>query len=198
MRTDRVEAFSDGVFAVAITLLVLDLRVPSTSGSLMSALADEWPDFAAFAISFVVIGVVWVNHHTLFHQLASVDRTLLFCNLGLLMTVVLIPFATSLFAQYVVHSGSQASVAAALFNGVQLLMALAFYVCGAWVHAHPALFRGRPVLPTRAQRLRVNAGSILYTVCIPVSFASPIAVLIADGVVAVYYVLDWFTLRTAE
>ncbi|MBV8527974.1 MAG: DUF1211 domain-containing protein, partial [Candidatus Dormibacteraeota bacterium] len=60
MRTGRVEAFSDGVFAVAITLLVLDLRVPITSGSLVRALADEWPRFVAFLVSFLVIGIVWV------------------------------------------------------------------------------------------------------------------------------------------
>src|SRR5579864_8926978 len=159
MRTSRVEAFSDGVFAVAITLLVLDLRTPETTGSLIGALADEWPVFAAFAISFLVIGVVWVNHHTLFHQLDHVDRALLFLNLGLLMTVVLIPFTTSLFAQYVGHPGTQAQVAAALFNGAQLLMGLAFLACGRWLMAHPALYRVRPARASPLRQLGVNAGS---------------------------------------
>ena len=108
MQTGRVEAFSDGVFAVAITLLVLDLRVPLTNGSLGGALAAEWPAFVAFLISFFVIGIVWVNHHTLFVQLASVDRPLLFFNLLLLLSVVVIPFTTSLFAEYLTRPAAQA------------------------------------------------------------------------------------------
>ena len=198
MHTGRVEAFSDGVFAVAITLLVLDLRTPITRGSLITALADEWPAFIAFAISFMVIGIVWVNHHTLFHQVQHVDRPLLFLNLGLLMTVVLIPFATSVFAQYVTAAGERASVAAALFNGSQLLMGIAFQLCGSWVHAHPELKRPGSPVATPLQRLRTGAGVIFYVLCIPVAFVSPLAVLVIDGAVAVYYVLDQFTLATAE
>ncbi|MGH7686017.1 MAG: TMEM175 family protein [Candidatus Dormibacteria bacterium] len=198
MSTGRVEAFSDGVFAVAITLLVLDLRIPITRGSLITALADEWPVFVAFLLSFMVIGIVWVNHHTLFHQLQFVDRPLLFFNLALLMTVVLIPFATSLFAQYVSVPGEQASVAAALFNGSQLVMGMAFQLCGSWVHAHPELRRPGSPVATPLQRLRTAAGVFFYVLCIPVAFVSPLAVLVIDGAVAVYYVLDQFTLATAE
>src|SRR6201992_2175879 len=89
----RVEAFSDGVLAVAITLLVLDLHVDTGgSESLAHQLGDKWPSFAAYVVSFFVIGVIWVNHHALFSLIASVDRTLLFYNLLLLMFVTTIPF----------------------------------------------------------------------------------------------------------
>ncbi|MFJ9681778.1 TMEM175 family protein [Streptomyces sp. NPDC101194] len=74
--TGRVEAFSDGVFAIAITLLVLEIHVPSEHGpELTKALADQWPSYAAYVVSFLVIGVMWVDHHALFDHLARVDRT---------------------------------------------------------------------------------------------------------------------------
>jgi uncharacterized membrane protein len=198
MRTARLEAFSDGVFAVAITLLVLDLRAPVTQGSLIAALADEWPAFAAFAISFVVIGVVWVNHHAIFDRIRVVDRPLLFCNLGLLMAVVLIPFVTSLFAQYVSHPGTQADVAAALFNCVQLLMSFGFQACTLWIAAHPQLVQPPVQRATLAQQLRFAAGTFVYAACVPLAFVSPLLVLVLDALVAAYYVLDQLSARVLD
>ena len=195
MPTSRVEAFSDGVFAVAITLLVLDLRVPITSKPLITALADEWPAFAGFLISFIVIGVVWVNHHGVFHRVANVDRPLLFLNLFLLMAVVLIPFATALMAQYVAHGGAQAEVAAAMFNGAQVLMALGFQGCTFWLDGHPQLLAGHAQPTTVAQRLRFGSGLLVYLLCIPLSFVSPIAALGLDGVVAAFYITDQLSSR---
>lgn len=190
MRTSRVEAFSDGVIAVAITLLVLDLHIPSPSGSLITALADEWPSFGAFAISFLVIGIVWVNHHTLFHLLSHTDRVLLFLNLFLLMTIVLIPFVTALFANYVHTAGRQASVAAALYNASMLLMGIGFMSCVLWVSRHHNLLREQLAPLTRSELLRYSVGAIVYSACIPLSFVSPVAVLIIDAGVAVYYIFD--------
>jgi hypothetical protein len=86
MEKGRAEAFSDGVLAVAITLLVLDLHVDATGhGSLSHQLGQTWPSFAAYVVSFFVIGVIWVNHHALFALIDRVDRVLLFENLMLLM-----------------------------------------------------------------------------------------------------------------
>lgn len=197
MRTGRVEAFSDGVFAVAITLLVLDLRVPITNGSLVTALADEWPRFVAFLISFFVIGVVWVNHHTLFDSVRYVDRPLLFFNLMLLLSVVVIPFTTSLIAEYVAHPGSQATVAAVLFNGAQLFMGFGFTLCGQWVRFHPNLWREHMAAPTSAEQLRAAAGNFIYLVCFPIAFVSPVAVLALDGAATAFYIVDQFKIRTA-
>src|SRR5215831_8382274 len=98
----RLEAFSDGVFAVAITLLALNLFVAGPGhGPLVRQLGDHWPSFVAYLISFFTIGVIWVNHHALMRNVAAVDRTLLFLNLVLLLFVVLIPFATGTMAEYV-------------------------------------------------------------------------------------------------
>ncbi|MBV8529273.1 MAG: hypothetical protein JOZ75_13250, partial [Candidatus Dormibacteraeota bacterium] len=129
--------------------------------------------------------------------LQRVDRPLLFFNLALLLSVVVIPFTTSLFAEYVARPGSQAAVAAQLFNGAQLLMGLGFQLCGWWVYRHPELLREHSIRPTAAQRWRAGSGVLVYTACIPIAFVSPVAVLAIDGAVAAYYVVDQFTVRGA-
>src|SRR5579872_4040697 len=87
--TGRVEAFSDGVFAIAITLLVLDLKIPSASPSarLADQLAKQWPAYLAFLISFSFIGIMWINHHSLFTYIRRIDHALLILNGSLLMGV---------------------------------------------------------------------------------------------------------------
>ena len=100
--TNRTEAFSDGVLAIAITLLVLDLKVPARAtlnGSLASARGHEWPALFAYFTSFLVIGIIWVNHHAVFDLIGAVDRVVMFLNLLLLMCVVAIPFTTALLSE---------------------------------------------------------------------------------------------------
>jgi uncharacterized membrane protein len=101
MTKTRVEAFSDGVFAVAATLLVFSLVVPDVRTDLGGALLKEWPSYAAYAISFATIVVIWVNHHAVMDSLDRVDRRLLFLNGLLLLTVAVIPFPTALVAKYI-------------------------------------------------------------------------------------------------
>jgi uncharacterized membrane protein len=103
MSTSRVEAFSDAVIAVAITLLVLDLRVPEPEDGqgLGEQLAAMWPNYAAYVISFVAIGIMWISHHTMMRRLSGVDHSVLVLNLFLLMCFVALPFTTSLLATYV-------------------------------------------------------------------------------------------------
>src|SRR5439155_20416822 len=101
--TARIEAFSDGVFAIAITLLVLELHVPprgNLHGSLLGALAGHWPSYVAFLVSFVILGIMWANHHDIFKLIAKTDRTFAMLNLALLLLVVLQPFPTALVAEY--------------------------------------------------------------------------------------------------
>ena len=97
MDTNRLEAFSDGVFAIAITLLVISLL------DIHTRLAHHWPEYAAFAFSFLTIGVMWVNHHHLMNQFARADRVFLFLNLLLLMGIVFIPFPTALIGEHLVR-----------------------------------------------------------------------------------------------
>src|ERR1700721_4467437 len=116
----RLEAFSDGVFAVAITILALSLSVAGPGKGqpgLAVLLGEHWPAFAAYAVSFAAIGIVWVNHHTLFKNFSEIDRALLFLNLLLLFFVVAIPFATSTFAAYLRQGGHRGTLAAVGYQG---------------------------------------------------------------------------------
>src|SRR5438105_173589 len=81
--TTRLEAFSDGVLAIAITLLIIEVHVPEAHGDLTHQLGRQWPSYVSYVISFAIIGIIWVNHHALVHRVAAVDRTLLFLNLAL-------------------------------------------------------------------------------------------------------------------
>ena len=120
MDSARLEAFSDGVFAVAITLLALELALPNPElhESLLHQLGDHWPSVAAYVVSFLTIGIIWVNHHALFRNIADVDRPLLFLNLLLLFFVVSIPFVTTMIADYLHHGGSDARVPGAIWASV--------------------------------------------------------------------------------
>src|SRR3984957_395230 len=188
--TGRLEAFSDGVFAVAITILALNLRVGPGPHSLAWQLADQWPAFAAYAVSFATIGIMWVNPHMLFKNSSEIDRTLLFLNLLLLFFVVTIPFATSTIAAYLRSRGHDASLAAAIFNGVFVCMGLSFaglFWCG--------IRRGHmkvPLTPERARRatIRFGIGNVAYLAAIGIAFLSAPASLIVSGLVAVYYIFE--------
>src|SRR6266498_5161136 len=121
--TARLEAFSDGVFAFAITLLALNLRDPSGSGvSLSEGLISEWPAFFAFVTSFVTVLIMWMNHHNMFNYIRRVDRRLMLLNGLLLLFVVLTPFTTLLVANHI--SAADQNVAAAVYAGNFLLVSI--------------------------------------------------------------------------
>src|SRR3954468_8377027 len=127
MSKARLEAFSDGVFAIAITLLVLEIKVPSPHGghSLAHGLVELWPSYAGFAVSFITIGIIWVNHHAVFANVESVDRALLFRNLLLLLTVSFIPFPTAVMAEYL-RAGNGQDVAVSFYAAWFFVMGIAF------------------------------------------------------------------------
>jgi uncharacterized membrane protein len=192
MTTGRLEAFSDGVFAVAITLLVLDIRPPSeieTQSGLWHALGDLWPHYAAYAVSFLIIGIVWVNHHAVLALISHVDRGLAFLNLLLLMAIALIPFATALFAEYLSH-GDPEHAAAAAYSIVITLMGAAFGAL--WIYASRG---GRLLVPSfpRDQLPRVTRrfviGTPVYAITVGVAFLSAPACLALHALLATYYAL---------
>ena len=117
LSTSRLEAFSDGVIAVAITLLVLDLHVPSPTerGSLARHLFEQWPSFAAYLVSFLTIGVIWLNHHAMLRRFARADHSVLTLNVLLLMCIVVLPFSTSLMAAYLTAPAGH--LAAVIYGG---------------------------------------------------------------------------------
>ena len=133
MDRGRLEAFSDGVIAVAITLLALNLFVPGPGhGPLLGQLGERWPSLIAYVVSFFTIGIVWVNHHALLSNIAVVGRTLLFLNLLLLLFVVMIPFATSTMASYLTSGDQDAHIAMAIYGVVLEGMAVSFAAIFGW------------------------------------------------------------------
>ncbi len=119
--TGRVEAFSDGVFAIAITLLVLDLNVdPDAFGDLLDGLSDQWPSFVAYVTSFLTIGGVWLQHHALFTSLRFVDSVMMRLNLVLLLVASFLPFPTELAADAITYGRDAERVGIALY-GITLL-----------------------------------------------------------------------------
>src|SRR5213594_1541605 len=118
-----MEAFSDGVFAFAITLLVLNLRDPATSSlSLFNGLKQAWPSFFALVTSFVTILIMWMNHHNMFNYIRRIDRRLMFFNGLLLLLVVLTPFTTGLIADHMLSE--YAGTAAAIYAGTFLILSI--------------------------------------------------------------------------
>ena len=191
MNTSRLEAFSDGVFAVAITLLVLQFTVPEVaSGKLLANLLGQWPQLVTYIASFLTVGVVWVNHHTIFRNLRTVDRTIQFINLVLLLTVVLVPYPTALLGRYL-NSGLDGSVAAAFYAVVMTVMAIAFQGLVGWALTHPNLLRPEiqgarvgTVLP------RFALGLVIYAVSIGLAFVSTWLVVALYAFNAVYYAFN--------
>ena len=131
----RLEAFSDGVLAIAITLLVIEIRPPEVHEGerLAHALWAQWPSYVAYLVSFVTIGVIWLNHHRVFEPVARVDGPLLLLNLNLLLWTALIPFPTAVVAEHLGDPGEAARTALAVYSGVLLLMGLAFGALFAWI-----------------------------------------------------------------
>jgi uncharacterized membrane protein len=187
----RLEAFSDGVFAIAATLLVLDIKVPAAEGghSLWHALGQQWPSYAAYAVSFFTIGIIWVNHHGQYDRIRELDRTLQFLNLLLLFWVAFIPFPTALVAEEL-RSGSAASqhTAAAIYALVLLMMGFSFYA--AWLHASRRRLLPSDLSSAEVRRLlwRNLVGQFGYVAALVVAFLSAGVSLAICGVVALYYV----------
>ena len=139
--TGRVEAFSDGVFAIAITLLILEIAVPaSREGRLASDLVHLWPSYVAYASSFFTVGIMWMNHHYIFGLIRSVNRPLLLINLALLALISFIPFPTAVLAEYLEDGpGANLSTAVAFYGGALLLLTFVFAGFWAYVGTRPAL-----------------------------------------------------------
>lgn len=186
--TNRVEAFSDGVFAIVVTILVLELKVPEGQGSeLWHGLREQWPHYAAYVVSFLIIGVMWVNHHTIFSHLKRVDRPLLFLNLLVLMVVSVIPYTTNVLAEHLMD-GDSANVAAVLYSAWTVVYALAFLAFWWYVTQVGHLFHETVDKDgARATRMRFGLGAIAYPLTVVLSFFSAPLTLVAHFLIALYY-----------
>ena len=191
MSKGRVEAFSDGVFAVAATVLIFNVTIEKTApGGLLTALLAAWPKYAAYAASFLTIGVMWINHHGLFVRIARMNRQLVFLNLLLLMAIVFLPFPTAVLGNNIQVRGD-ANTAASLYGLNASIIAILF--SGVWTYAltHPHLLT-EGVDRDEAMRSwpRFSVGLVAYLACIPLGQVSPIAVVIVCAALGVYYLFE--------
>jgi uncharacterized membrane protein len=185
---NRLEAFADGIFAFAATLLILNLAVVETR-PLAGELTRIWASYVAYAVSFVTIGIIWVNHHTVMHQVSHVDRTFLMINILFLMFIAFIPFPTRLLALYVTSDQAEP---AALAYGITLTMtAVLFNIL--WRYAATR----RRLLRQDADQKMVDGisrsylpGPPLYLTATAVALVNPLASAGLYLAIAIFYVVE--------
>jgi len=187
--TARLEAFSDGVLAIAITLLVLEIRVPNVprGSTLAHELLHLWPKYAVFTVSFVTIGIMWINHHVLFQGVEGVDRGLLFLNLLLLLSISFVPFPTAVLGDYV-RAGNSGRAAAVLYGANMLLVGIGFLALWWYLRAHPEL-RSTDLSDDAVRQAirRTIIGPVLYATSIVVALVSAPVALALFAAVAGYF-----------
>jgi uncharacterized membrane protein len=189
--TTRTEAFSDGVLAIAITLLVLDLHayVPP-HGSLFHVLVAQWESYLAYLTSFLTIGIIWLNHHAFFQRLRATDRTMQWANLSLLLFVSLLPFPTAVLAAHVSDPGWNGRVAAALYGLNGVLMTLPWVAFYRHLMRAPHLLRPpNDVTFARREAPRAWVGVFAYLGCTALSFLSPYLAAFLYLAIGVFYAL---------
>jgi TMEM175 potassium channel family protein len=187
--TQRLEMFSDGVFAIAATLLVLEFTVntgrhaPSLGYQLLHQL---WPSYLAYATSFLTIGIIWINHHHVMETIGRVDRTFLFVNTLLLLVVAFIPFPTRLVAHYLQIPGEQAAVYA--YGATLLLMAVLFNVLWAYAARNRRLIREDMLeAKVRAVTQAAAVGIPLTAVILVLAIWTPVGAMIFALAISAFY-----------
>ena len=186
MGPERLDALIDGVFAIAITLLVLDLPKPVASAHLARDLAHQWPTYVAYLVSFATVGIVWIEHHGMMSAVRQINRRFLERTLLFLLFVSIIPWPTAIAAEYA-NRGSQAHVAALLYAGAMLLMGLTFWLGWRYLGEHPEMVAepARAAFPAGARRAMI--GGLAYLAAIAAAIVSPTVSFAIDALVAVYF-----------
>src|SRR5437588_2835019 len=195
--TGRLEAFSDGVFAVAITLLVLNIKIPGMDLSpshlpddtlLWQMLQNEWPMLAAYATSFATIGVMWLNHHRLYSHIKHTNTVLMLLNLLLLLIIVFIPVPTALVAEYLVRPDLHA--AALLYSGTNVILAVCFNLL--WRYAsynNRLLAKNADIRAVRAINKQYWFGPIVYLLAFILALFSTPASLTLNFLLALFFAI---------
>jgi uncharacterized membrane protein len=191
LRPARLETFADGVFAIAATLLILnvDAQIPGDVGNLGDRLTHIWPSYLAYAVSFVTIGIMWVNHHWEMSQINHTDRRFLFANIGLLLCIAFVPFPTRLVAEHI--RGEGAREAALAYGFTMVATAIMFSVT--WFYAS---LRRRLLRPDADSAIISGIsrsylpGPWIYLGATLVAFLSPTASVLLFLAIAAFYVLE--------
>lgn len=186
--TSRIEAFSDGVFAIAITLLILEIKIPAVSdGNLSTQLARQWPSYLSFTISFAFIGIMWINHHQLFTRIRHSDHPLLIMNLLLLFGVCVVPFPTAVLAAHLGHSDQRA--AAVLYSATYLFVALCFNLLWRYAASQKLLEPGTAESGVERITRLYSLVPLVYLICLGLAFVSVRASLALNGALALFFAL---------
>jgi uncharacterized membrane protein len=189
MDSRRAEAFSDGVFAVAITILVFGLLGIGSGTLSAQVLLHAWPHYFAYVVSFLTIGIMWMNHHTILGHVTRVDRPLLVLNLLLLMVIVAIPFPTQLVAEHLRGSGGTA--ATVTYGLLMIAMSAGFTAIWVYVVTHaPSLGAAVPQGTLRRTIPGFTLGGAAYVAATLIALWSPVAALIIYLLLAVYYLFE--------
>jgi uncharacterized membrane protein len=186
--TARIEAFSDGVFAIAITLLIIEIGVPHVTGeeSLSEALGDLWPSYAAYVLSFVMIGIYWANHHSLFRLFMRTDHFFLILNVFFLMAIAFLPFPTAVLGEYL-DNDEQREAAVRLYS-LGLLLPAFGWLC-VWLYANARGLVDERLAPEYVRFLTVQylLSSALYAGALMLAFLNGwVALVIVVGLTLLY------------
>ena len=187
MGPSRRHGLIDGVFAIAVTLLVLDLPKPHDAAHLAHDLLQQWPSYVAYLVTFVTIGILWIEHHGMMSAVERVNRRFLERTLLFLFFVSVIPWPTALAAEYARDGGADARTVAILYAGTMTLMGLSFALSWRYLAAHHELVAepARPAFPAGARRALI--GGLVYVPAILLAFVSPLASFAIAAGVAIYF-----------
>jgi len=200
--TGRIEAFSDGIFGIAITLLILNIKVPKAADiqgkmTLLRALGAQWPAYLSYLNSFLTVLIMWMNHHKLFRQIRRSDHLFLIFNGLLLMGVTIVPFPTAVLAEYI--NTPDARTAAAIYSGSYLMIAVLFYVL--WHYAsrgHRLLARFHDRESVAAISRQYRFGPLLYLIAFLLAFVSVWASVGLCIALAIFFALPGVTKKPAS
>ncbi|MCH5586128.1 DUF1211 domain-containing protein [Shimazuella sp. AN120528] len=166
-RSERMLAYCDAIFAIALTLLIIEIRLPEhvQGESLWTILLHQWPKFLSFLISFMIISVVWFNHHTMFHYIKKVDHRLIIMNTLLMLNVVVIPFCSSLLGEYITSGNPNAKISALIYGAWISIGGVPFNMI--WTYAlkkKELLEEGYSHTELMYMKKHFNRGPIIYLV----------------------------------
>ncbi len=174
-KTSRIEALSDGLFAIVMTLLVLELAIPEVPKLLAAEqlhlkLLELWPKFAAYALSFIMLGILWAYHHIVFQHIRRVDGRVVWINILYLMFVALVPFSTAIIGEYTIFATT-----AVVLWGANFVLILLFYNIMWWYVTKNKRLLNKDISPQEVMQLKINGVSSLIVFLIPMglSFISP-------------------------
>jgi uncharacterized membrane protein len=189
--TSRLETFADGVMAIAITLLILEIKVPHVDGenSLASALLEQWPSYAAYFVSFITIGIMWINHHHMFKLIRRADHIFLVLNVVFLLTIAFLPWPTALLAEYA-RDPEGRTAAAMVYGATMFLIAVMFNLV--WRYAggrHRLLFPGVSEKMVRRTNNSYLLGPTIYGSATLIALLNPLISLAIYAALAIYWLL---------